>query len=86
MYPLLPNYIDLQPKEIDPKSVSNAQPNTLEKQRNKLLQLINEKRSEFGSPALTQDGSLGRLAQSHSQDMIVNDYFSHINIDGEGPQ
>jgi uncharacterized protein YkwD len=46
---------------------------------------VNRERSLNHLYSLKEDASLSRLARGHSQDMIVRDFYSHINPDGEDP-
>ena len=49
---------------------------------NKILELMNEKRTEAGLQPLTLDTTLQSVARYKSNHMIQNDYFSHTNPDG----
>jgi uncharacterized protein YkwD len=44
--------------------------------------LINESRTEAGLPALTINAQLTEAAEAHAADMLCNDYFSPIGLDG----
>lgn len=46
------------------------------------LCLINQQRALAGLPALAENGALDSQAQSHSQDMVANDYFDHVSPTG----
>jgi len=46
---------------------------------------INRIRKAHGLNELKWDDRLARIAREHSVDMAVNDYFSHDNLRGEGP-
>lgn len=48
-------------------------------------ELTNNERIKHGLEPLTNDNRLHKLAKSHSQDMIQNNFFDHINLDGHGP-
>jgi uncharacterized protein YkwD len=48
----------------------------------KILQLMNEKRTEAGLQPLTIDNTLVQVARYKSDDMIQNNFFSHTNPDG----
>ena len=50
-----------------------------------LFHLINRTRAEKGVRQLTLNPILSAAAQAHSQDMAVNDYFSHTGSDGSDP-
>ena len=49
---------------------------------NKILELMNQKRTEAGLKPLTMDNTLLCVARYKSNHMIQNNYFSHINPDG----
>jgi uncharacterized protein YkwD len=44
--------------------------------------LINEARTEAGLPALTVNAQLTDAAEAHAADMLCNDYFSPMGLDG----
>ena len=48
----------------------------------KILQLMNEKRTEAGLQPLTIDNTLVQVARYKSDDMVQNNFFNHINPDG----
>lgn len=48
----------------------------------KILELMNEKRTEAGLKPLTMDNTLLQVARYKSNHMIQNNYFSHTNPDG----
>jgi len=50
-----------------------------------LFHLINRARAEKGLQHLTLNPVLSAAARAHSQDMAVNDYFSHTGRDGSDP-
>lgn len=50
-----------------------------------LFELTNATRARYGLPLLTWDEEVQRTARAHSSDMAVNDYFDHINLDGQTP-
>jgi len=52
---------------------------------NRIHELINEERRQKGVPALKHDPILGDIAQKHSQDMAIKNYFDHVNLKGEDP-
>lgn len=45
----------------------------------------NAERIMNGLSALVWDEQLARIARGHSQDMAEQDFFSHRNLEGEGP-
>ncbi len=49
---------------------------------NQVLDLVNVERAKVGCQPLTLDARLTAAAQSHSEDMAINDYFSHTSLDG----
>lgn len=51
----------------------------------RIHELINEERSQRGLSKLSWDGELAEIARKHSRDMAKNNYFSHTNLEGEGP-
>ncbi|NMF04677.1 CAP domain-containing protein [Clostridium beijerinckii] len=48
----------------------------------KILQLMNEKRTEAGLQPLTIDNTLVQVARYKSDNMIQNNFFNHTNPDG----
>lgn len=58
---------------------------TLGSARDAVLCLVNAERSARGLDELSHDSVLERAAQRHSQDMLVRDFFAHVNPDGEDP-
>lgn len=48
------------------------------------VELTNAYRVQNGLPPLTVDPQLTTAAQAHSQDMALNDFFSHRSLDGSG--
>ncbi|MBW1991800.1 MAG: CAP domain-containing protein [Deltaproteobacteria bacterium] len=51
-----------------------------------VLKLTNKIRRRNGLPVLTNERRLRRIARNHSKDMLVRDYFGHVNPEGETPQ
>jgi len=45
----------------------------------------NLKRKEEGLAELEWDSELANIARTHSNDMVTNNYFEHINLKGEDP-
>ncbi|MFH1720333.1 MAG: CAP domain-containing protein, partial [Patescibacteria group bacterium] len=78
--PLVPDFFDLYETPPLQKGTIN-----IEKSRNELLGLINETRRKMGLSEVTLSDELNTLAQSHTSDMIVNNFFAHINKNGESP-
>lgn len=52
---------------------------------NRIHELINEKRRQNGLSALRYDSKLADIARKHSQDMATNNFFDHVNFNGEDP-
>ncbi|ABO34457.1 Allergen V5/Tpx-1 family protein [Methanococcus maripaludis C5] len=50
-----------------------------------ILDYTNIERSSYGLDELILDSKLSQISQAHSDDMVENDYFSHVNLDGETP-
>ena len=63
-------------------SVIPAMGRTLGGVENQVLLLINNERRNLGLSALAMDGSLRVMAESHSEDMLNRNFFSHRNPDG----
>lgn len=57
--------------------IAAAQPSSLNAQKNLVLNLINQKRKQFGAGQLYEDNKLDNLAQLHSNDMSRRNYISH---------
>ena len=51
---------------------------------NEIVKLTNEHRAKAGIGPLTLENRLSSVAQSHSVDMALKDYFSHYCPDGKG--
>jgi hypothetical protein len=77
--PLIPDYFDLNKRELF------IQDFDLEELRQDLLYEINKSRFEHGLTAVSMTTSLNNLAQNHTTDMITNNFFGHINLQGQGP-
>ena len=50
-----------------------------------LLILLNNARQELGLPAMTLSPTLSLAAQAHAEDLVTNNYFDHIGLDGDTP-
>jgi uncharacterized protein YkwD len=48
--------------------------------------LINEERAAAGAPELSVDAELTAAAEAHAEDMLCNDYLSHVSPDGSTPE
>ncbi len=54
----------------------------LESEKAVFLTLINQYRQQNGLPPLSVSSALTTAAQLHSEDMAINNYFSHTSLDG----
>jgi len=50
-----------------------------------LFTMLNDLRSGLGLNELTSDLELTEVARAHSEDMLLQEYFDHYNLDGESP-
>lgn len=57
---------------------------TMNEEQDQMRALINDARADAGVPEL-ENTILGLVAIDHSKDMACQDFFSHINPDGENP-
>ena len=48
-----------------------------------LLDLVNKERLAVGAPKLVVDVNVVKVARSHSRDMFLKKYFSHVSLDGK---
>lgn len=44
--------------------------------------LLNEVRAANGAGPVSYDGRLNQAAQAHAEDMLENDYFDHVGLNG----
>ncbi len=77
--PLIPDFFDLQ----DP--LETTQTLNLEDAREELLQYINSERQNHGLQTVRLLPQLNKLAQNHTDDMVENEFFAHVNLQGETP-
>jgi len=77
--PLIPDYFDLNERFFFSGNFN------LSALREDLLEEINESRSDHGLSEIKMDTDLNSLAQSHSNDMVENDFFGHINPENQTP-
>lgn len=63
----------------DKNIINNKNDNTLEKQEQQLLSLINQQRKKEGVKPLKLDESLMKIARLKAEDMASNNYFSHTS-------
>lgn len=80
MIPLIPDFFDLNTREFYPNGIN------VEELRNELIDLLNESRQAHGISPISMNNDLNDLAQSHSDDMAVNHYFSHVNNENQTPE
>jgi len=73
------NSIDVQGL---PKLPTNYSINVQASAEQKILELMNAKRTEAGLQPLTMDNTLVQVARYKSNDMIQNNFFDHTNPDG----
>jgi uncharacterized protein YkwD len=78
--PLLPDYFDLNEREFYSSGALD-----IDDLRDELLDLINQIRGQHGLTSITTASDLNNLAQLHSEDMADNDFFGHINLEGQSP-
>jgi len=50
-----------------------------------VVELVNAERAHVGCAPLQVSSQLTAAAQSHTEDMAFNDYFSHTSLDGRSP-
>ena len=60
-------------------------PNLLSPEAQAVVDLVNVERVNAGCAPLQAQEQLVTAAQGHSEDMAVNDYFSHTSLDGRSP-
>jgi uncharacterized protein YkwD len=79
---LVPSVADPTPTASPSSSVSSAAEwiTTLELAAH---QLVNFERQKNSLSVLSQDAQLAAIARAHSEDMALNNYFEHENIDGQ---
>ncbi len=58
---------------------------TADELERQIHQQINQVRQDYGLPQLDSDELLSAIARKHSSDMARYHFFSHINLQGEGP-
>ncbi|MCD6109963.1 S-layer homology domain-containing protein [bacterium] len=77
--PLIPDFFDLQ----DPLEKTSSL--DLDKSRLELLDYINTSRQKYGLNPVKLVPKLDTLAQNHTDDMSRNNFFAHVNLQGETP-
>jgi uncharacterized protein YkwD len=60
-------------------------PLSIEDMEKSILKYTNIQRSSNGLQELIWDENIGEIARSHSLDMVENNFFDHINLNGEDP-
>lgn len=68
------NYANPESSNIDTQSIALQ-----------IHNLINQQRANAGMVALSWDNSLAIVAAEHSDDMIKNNYFDHVDLQGHDP-
>jgi len=81
--PIIPDFRDLEDEAIN--TTANEVNNAKNRLRTELLNLINKDRINHKLSPVLLDNDLNSLAQEHVEDMATNDYFSHVNLNNEGP-
>ncbi len=82
--PVLPDFMDLQVGEVV-KEQGDLTSSQLHSMQDDLLERINQVRTKQGRSPVVLDDQLSVFAQSHADDMVENDYFSHRDRRGRGP-
>jgi len=50
-----------------------------------VFDLANTVRARYGLKPFEWDDEIAKVARAHSEDMVLNNYFSHTNLQGESP-
>lgn len=70
----------------DPNCVDKtSDPTTLRAQREEVCALVNVERAKVGAKPLVLEPIRSDVAQSHAEDMVARQYFSHTSPEGDGP-
>ena len=77
-------YVDGGSFEVYLPMVFHSTPPALDYEA-RVVQLTNEERHANGCRPVTMDPRLRAAAEGHSEDMAINDYFSHTSKDGRSP-
>jgi len=77
--PLIPDFFDLQDPFEKTESLD------IESSRKELLDYINIDRQSHGLNPIKIVSQLNTLAQNHTDDMMENNFFAHVNPQGETP-
>lgn len=67
------------------QEVLEIKPISIDEIEKAVLKYTNEERKSNGLDELTWDNQLGQIARAHSEDMVKNYFFDHINLKGEDP-
>lgn len=78
--PLIPDYFALNEPELDPSPLTD-----LNKARMKFLELINVDRAANGLAAVSLASDINSIAQAHTQNMVNQNFFGHVDSAGNGP-
>lgn len=69
-----------------PQVVTLASPMNLNQAIQQLaLTLVNRDRTAAGLPPMRLDAQMSQVAQTHAEDMLRRNYFSHYSPEGRGP-
>jgi uncharacterized protein YkwD len=68
-----------------PGADATVTPLNLSASRDAILCLVNVERTGHGLNALTQNDRLERSAQGHTDDMLLRDFFEHVDPSGDDP-
>lgn len=79
--PLIPDYQDLL-EELTPV----AHTTNLNKDRERMLSMINAVRAGLGLNTVTLSSDLNLIAQRHTDDMVTRNFFGHVNPSSESPE
>jgi len=80
------NTVIAEPQTPAPDNTLTAQPTlNIASLEQKIHVLINKQRQASGLSPLAFDARLSDIARAHSQDMIKNGYFDHVDMNGLDP-
>lgn len=83
IYPLLPDFMDLAPKNLDLTALN--EPTFINDRKFLVLSLINSIRKKFGANPVYEDKNLTNIAQSYTLIQIQQNFIGHIDKQGNGP-
>lgn len=78
--PILPDFFDLNERSLFTGTLD------IEQAKQELLSYINIARIRQGLKVVSLSSDLNTLAQDHSADMAKNNFFAHVNEQGESPE